>query len=271
MIDTLSVIVPSFSSILALGGIFFVLLYAYAASGAADAVHLKCDPLLQERMNQLEIPSWKALAEKSGLTVLQLRLARQGAIAELKLSQLIQLATALHWKLEELLHNFAAVSSAITEKIEPSFTPTQIQEEFLLASAHQEEELRQQCLRLRDELQQQKSQLRADFREATFEQLQPLLTNYPSARQMAEAKPSLPAKNLSALFTPLDNLLESWGIEPIGFAWEQVAYNPQLHQADTDSIAEGELVYIRFVGYRAQERILCPAKVSRTLPGGLKN
>lgn len=130
--------------------------------------------------------------------------------------------------------------------------------------------LQQQCSQLREQLQQQKTQLTADFQEATFEQIQTLLTNYPSAQKMAQAKPDLPAKNLIALFTPLENLLQSWGVESIGCAWEQVVYDPQLHQADEVDITVGERVYIRFVGYRQGDRILCPAKVSRTLPGGAR-
>jgi len=117
------------------------------------------------------------------------------------------------------------------------------------AAAREIEELRQECLRLREELQQQSKQLKTDFQNATFSQLQTLLNNYPSARKMTEAKPDLPAKNLVSLFTPLDNLLASWGYEQIGSAWEQVPYNPQLHQPDTNDIAEGELVYIRFIGW----------------------
>jgi molecular chaperone GrpE (heat shock protein) len=126
--------------------------------------------------------------------------------------------------------------------------------------------LQQQCHRLREELQQQKAQLTADLQEATFEQLQSLLTNYPTAQKMAAIKPDLPAKNLTSLFTPLETLLQDWQIEPIGLPWELVPYNSQLHQPDADDIAENEPVYIRFVGYRQGERILCPAKVSRTLP-----
>lgn len=130
-------------------------------------------------------------------------------------------------------------------------------------------ELQQQCQRLRTELEEQSTQLSADFRDAIFEQLKPLLTNFPTARQMVAARPDLPAKNLVALFTPLENLLNSWGYEPIGNPWEQVPYNPQLHQPDTEDMIEGELVYIRFVGYRDGERIVYPAKVSRNLPGGI--
>ncbi len=126
--------------------------------------------------------------------------------------------------------------------------------------------LQQQCLRLRTELQQQKAQLTADFQAATFEHLQTLLTTYPTARQMAAAQPELPARNLSALFTPLENLLETWQISPIGPAWAQVPYDPHYHQPDCADLARAEPVYIRFVGYRQGDRILCPAQVSRTLP-----
>ncbi|KAM3105067.1 nucleotide exchange factor GrpE [Phormidesmis sp. 146-33] len=127
-------------------------------------------------------------------------------------------------------------------------------------------DLEQQCLRLREQLQQQKTQLNQDFQTDTFEQLQTLLTNYPSARKMAAANPNLPAQNLSALFTPLENLLESWGIEAIGVPWSQVPYDQRLHQPDIEDLSAGELVYIRFVGYQQGDRILCPARVSRTLP-----
>lgn len=129
-------------------------------------------------------------------------------------------------------------------------------------------ELENQCQRLREELKQQSKQLRWDFQNETFTQLQTLLSNYPTVKKMALAKPDLPAKNLVSLFTSLDNLITSWGYTPIGEAWEQVNYNPQLHQADSDDIQEGELVYIRFIGYQDGDKVLYPAKVSRSLPGG---
>jgi molecular chaperone GrpE (heat shock protein) len=128
-----------------------------------------------------------------------------------------------------------------------------------------------QCQRLREELKQQSQQLQSDFQNETFTQLQTLLRNYPTVKTMALAKPELPAKNLVSLFTPLDNLITSWGYTPIGETWEQVNYNPQLHQADSDDIQEGELVYIRFIGYQDGDKVLYPAKVSRTLPAGFNN
>ncbi|MDB9373904.1 nucleotide exchange factor GrpE [Nodularia sphaerocarpa] len=130
------------------------------------------------------------------------------------------------------------------------------------------QDLEVQCQRLREELKQQSQELRNDFQAESFTQLQTLLSNYPTVKKMALANPDLPAKNIVSLFTSLDNLISSWGYTSIGETWERVNYHPQLHQADSDDIAEGELVYIRFIGYQDGDKILYPAKVSRSLPGG---
>lgn len=135
--------------------------------------------------------------------------------------------------------------------------------------SNQIQELQAQCQQLRYELEARSQQLSIDIQDRMFEELRPLLTNYPTACRMIEVRPDLPAKNLVALLTPLENLLQSWGYEPIGQPWEQVPFNPQLHQPDVEDITEGELIYIRFIGYRDHARILCPAKVSRTLPKGV--
>ncbi len=112
-------------------------------------------------------------------------------------------------------------------------------------------------------------QVTQKIQEECFEQLQSLLTNYPTAKMMVKFKPELAAKNVIALLKPLDNLLSYWQINTIGKPWQKVNFNPQLHQADCDEINEGDLVYIRFVGYSQQttNHVLVKAKVSRFLPG----
>ncbi len=115
--------------------------------------------------------------------------------------------------------------------------------------------------------QEQTAILADDLHQDTFRKLQTLLVNFPSANKIAHAKPDLPAKNLTSMFAPLENLIHDWGYEVIGPIWGKVAYDPQLHQPDADDIQPGESVYVRFVGYRHGETILCPAKVSRQLPG----
>lgn len=249
MLDSLNVSVPSFSSLLILGGIFLVMVYLNARSKIAQTP-LEYDQLLISRMNQLGMTSFAALQQKSGLTNLRLRQVRRGEVASLPFQELTRLATAIEWTLEELLCNFG-IENTSSAKLRSQL-----------------DALRSEALRLREDLQKQKVELTTEFRHSTFEQLQSLLANYPSVRQLVQVKPDLPAKNLISLFTSLDNLIQSWGYEPIGQVWEQVPYTPQLHQPDVSNLEAGELVYIRFIGYRDGEQILCPAKVSRTLPAG---
>ncbi|MEQ8466842.1 nucleotide exchange factor GrpE [Coleofasciculus sp. E1-EBD-02] len=163
------------------------------------------------------------------------------------------------------------LTTFLISRFSPKKRPENHSASIAVADPSQIEELEAQCQRLRYELEARSQQLSTDIQDTTFEQLRPLLTNYPTACRMIEARPDLPAKNLVALFTPLENLIQNWGYEPIGQPWEQVPYNSQLHQPDVDDITEGELVYIRFVGYRDHDRILCPAKVSRTLPRGVSH
>ena len=250
MLDSLSVPVPNFSSLLILGGLFLVLVYIDARSKIEKTPLLEYDQLLMSRVNHLGMSSFVSLQQKSGLTYLRLRQVRRGELASLTLKELTRLATALDWTVQELLQNFDLGDTSSSKALLET------------------EALRTECLRLREELQNIRAELITEFHHSTFEQLQTLLTNYPSVRQMVKVKPDLPAKNLTSLFTPLENLIESWGYKPIGQAWEQVPYNPQLHQPDASDIEVGELVYIRFVGYRDGEHILSPAKVSRTLPSG---
>ncbi|MFB2646037.1 molecular chaperone GrpE [Raphidiopsis sp. BLCC-F218] len=126
-------------------------------------------------------------------------------------------------------------------------------------------ELKNQCYRLETEITQQKNQLQQKFQQETFHTLQPLLCTYPTIKSITQIK-DLPAKNLIPLLIYLDNLIQSWGYTTIGTVWEQTPYNPQYHQPDSDDIQESEPVYIRFIGYRQNEKIIYPAKVSRTLP-----
>ncbi len=262
------------------------------------------DPLLRRRLEAVQLGDWNALQRKSGLTPRSLLQARRGRLHKLSLEEVQALAVALQWSLEEVLTHYdqplpqfsrlqqecqalrqqqeQAERAQLTLKQELSAEVDKVyrahhqiaqlqqqvseSKEALAIAQRDLDQLQQQCRRLRADLEQQAQQLTQDLRDETFRQLQTLMMNYPTAAMMAEARPALPAKNLVPLFTPLQNLLNSWGYTPIGSAWEQVLYDPQLHQADSESVEPGELVYVRFVGYRDGDRILCPAKVSRTLP-----
>lgn len=184
-----------------------------------------------------------------------------------RIAQSIQ--ARLQHDLETLKQTSQQIQQDLEQRLQATIETLQTTQREKAALEDQAEALKQQCLRLRSSLEQQATQVQQDTQIAAFEQVQMLLTQYPSVRHMVEGKPDLPARNVVAMFTPLDNLLKFWGCQPIGSPWEAVAYDPQLHQADSDDLQLGEPVHIRFVGYRQGDRILIPAKVSRTLPPGV--
>ena len=239
-----------FGCVLCVGLISTAIVVTNSGTDTEETTSLPYDKLLRDRMSALGISSWVALRDLSGLTPRAVLQVRKGKLGRLRFEELQRLTQALEWTQGELLEVFGISVSPPARKPSPEW-----------------EQLQQECQRLRQQLGQQKQQAQ-DFRETTFGELQTLLINYPTAYKMAQAQPDLLAKNFSTLFFPLENLMQQWGCEPIGSAWEQVSFNPQLHQPDTEEIEIGESVYIHFVGCRQGEEILCPAKVSRTLPVG---
>ena len=224
------------------------------------------DELLLELMRRNKILNWKELQQKSGLSNSDMWKLRDSDGVSLSLDELNNVAIALNIPLGNFLDKLGILPphpELETKRRECLELQQQIEQ-----LNQEKESLRKDGLRLHSELEQQKLELTQELRKSTFEKLQTLLVNYPSIHQMVKVKPELPAKNLLSSFTPLDNLLKEWDYQPIGRPWEQVEYNPQIHQPDTVDIEPGEKVYIRFVGYQHQGNILCPAKVSRTLPGG---
>jgi hypothetical protein len=235
--------------------IFAIVVSIYLIQVAIDQnLTLQSDALLWKLMQRVGIPNWKALKAKSGLNKTAFLQLRDNEAAKLKFTEITNLATILNLPIFELLEKLSILQP--NPELELSRQECSKLQQQLQQIATEKETLRQQPVELTNEFR--------DF--STFEQLQTLVTNYSSIYQMVDENPELPAKNLLSMFTPLDNLLSEWGYQPIGKAGEQVAYNPQIHQPDATDISEGELVYIRFVGYQHQDKILCLAKVSRTLP-----
>jgi molecular chaperone GrpE (heat shock protein) len=239
--------------------IFAIVVCIYLIQVAIDQnLTLKSDALLLELMERVGIPNWKTLKAKSGLNKTAFLQLRDNEAAKLKFTEIANLATVFNLPIFKFLEKLNIVQP--NPELELSRQECSKLQQQLQQIATEQETFRQ------EQLEQQRVELTNQFRNSTFEQLQILLTNYPSIHQMVEVNPELPAKNLLSMFTPLDNLLSEWGYQTIGKPCEQVACNPQIHQPDATDISEGELVYIRIVGYQHQDKVLCPAKVSRTLP-----
>jgi transcriptional regulator with XRE-family HTH domain len=109
------------------------------------------------------------------------------------------------------------------------------------------------------------------FQAETLNTLEPLLLQWPTAAYAAQKNPTAPAVRLLPLLKPIERLLQSWQIEPIGTVGEVVPYTPQLHQWAGESTppAANEPVQIGHVGYRQGEKLLYRAKVKFPAPGAL--
>ncbi len=206
------------------------------------------DQQLRQRMAEVGILSWRALGQQAGVSRGVIQALRQGQIERLRWAQLGSVAVVLQWSIPELLRLLAIWADEYSEQAEVSSGPVGVQ--------------------AAPDVQAPKKQWDSAQAEA-FQILQLLVTQYPSAAKLAQVKPELPAQNLVALFRPLDTLLETWGIQPIGGVWESVAFDPVLHQPDQGPFLPGDPVFVRYVGYRRGDEILCPARVSQTLPAGI--
>jgi molecular chaperone GrpE (heat shock protein) len=67
---------------------------------------------------------------------------------------------------------------------------------------------------------------------------------------------------LLPLVRPVEQLLQQWGVEAIASVGSELAYDPHLHQLMEGTAQPGELVRVRYTGYRIGEKLLYRAKVS---------
>lgn len=235
-------------------GVGLVVLYLNAIQSTSETSLNIHDAWLRSRMGEVNLPTWKALQQTSGLSEKILRKFRKGDCQQLPWRSFGQLAQALDWPLSTLLEHLNLVTSPNSTAFTPESGTTEL------------DRLRQECLALRQELAQQDTSSTLAATQQSFFELQPLLTQFPTVPRMVEIQPQMPARNLLAMFSSLNNWLTRWEITPIGEPWQSVKFDPKLHQPDASDIAPDETVYVRFVGYRQGDDVLVRAKVSRTLP-----
>jgi molecular chaperone GrpE (heat shock protein) len=138
------------------------------------------------------------------------------------------------------------------------------------ASTNTEKELLQQIAELKIEyershlaLQQQRETLLQEFQSQSLQHLESLLLQWPTAAHKAEENPQLAAIKIVPLVQkPLEKLLQEWGIEAIAPVGAELPYDPQWHQSMAGNLQPGEIIKVRYTGYRQGERLLYRAKVS---------
>lgn len=201
-------------------------------------------PQLQQLMQQVGLPNFKALSLAAGVSEKQVRQLRRGNLATLRLETLLKLSQALHIPLTDLLTTFSA-DSAYSSLLTPHSS------------------LQQEYDRLQAELERQRQELWQDFQQASLHVLESLLLQLPTAAYAAQQNPQAPAVKLLPLLRPIETLLQQWEIEAIGTVGTEIPFDPQQHQLMDGNAESGEPVRVRYVGYRQGEKLLYRAKVSR--------
>lgn len=200
---------------------------------------------LQQLMQPLGFSTYKQLSLSTGVSEKLLRRLRQGQVLQLRGETLLKLAQALQVSVSELLATFSSVSL-------PATSP----------SEGEESALRQEYQRLQQQLEQQRETLRQEFQQSSLQLLESWLVQWPTAAYAAQQNQQLPAVRLLPLVRPVEQLLQEWGVDAIASVGLEIPYDPHLHQLMEGTAQPGELVRVRYTGYRQGDKLLYRAKVS---------
>ena len=186
--------------------------------------------LLQELMEQVGIKDREELSKKAKVSELQLRRIEYGLIDKLTVENLLRIASSLQLGMEQLLAKFTHLEPNQSSAETPS--------------------------------QNGQAALQQKFQQQSIDTIESWLIQWPTAIAAIAKNPDLPAERLIPLVKPVKELVEQWGLTPIGEVGEELPYNPQWHELMSGSADEGAIVKVRYVGYQQQDRILYKAKVS---------
>lgn len=209
-------------------------------------------------MQQAQINSLSQLSEISQVSQWQLNRLLVGLLPKMPIETLLKLAKALQVPLGQFLTEFGTEPSRldsvdVLNKVEPqAVSPLEL------------EKVKQEYQTLQQQLSQQEETLQKEFQRSSLEVLEPWLLQWPTAAMVAKKNPQLSAVKLLPLIKPITELLKQWNVETSAVVGEKVPYDPQRHQLleGSDPVEPGDLVIVRYVGYRQGEILLHRAKVS---------
>lgn len=202
-------------------------------------------PQLQSLMEAVGIASYRDLAQRAGVAELQILRLVRGLGLQTRVEILLKISQALQISLTELLATFAPGSVEL--KTETTVPAEQLVEEY--------RQLQAQLDRQRDTLMQ-------EFQQSSLQTLESWMLQWPTAAAKAKENEQLSATKLLPLVKPIEQLLQQWGIEAIAPVGTEVPYNPQQHQLMEGRVEPGEIVKVRYAGYRQGDKLLYRAKVS---------
>jgi DNA-binding Xre family transcriptional regulator len=198
---------------------------------------------LQALMHKVGINSFRQLYRSTGTSASTIGKLRSGNLDTLRWQTLVKISNVLQISVGELIATFGDGS------IDGS-------------SSRELETLQQEYQHLQHQFKQQQIMLQSEFRATSLQTLESFLTYFPTAKYAAENNPNFPASKLFPLVRSVDRLISDWGVTVIGEVGTKVAYDLRWHQLIEGAATTGELVTVRYVGYRQGEKLIFRAKVS---------
>ncbi len=198
---------------------------------------------LQELMQEAGVKSFQHLYQLTGTSAHLIDKLRSGELATLRWQTLVNISSGLKVSPIELLEIFG------DKPIDPTGSELTT--------------IRQEYSHLQQQFQQQRDTLQAEFQHQSLQILESFLTYFPTAKHAAMNNPNFPASKLLPLVQSIDKLIAHWGITVIGTVGAEIAYDPQWHQLIEGVANPDQLVTVRYVGYRQQDKLLFRAKVSK--------
>ncbi len=208
-------------------------------------------PQLQSLIQAVGIPSLRTLSKVSGVSRWQIEQLRKGQVTQMRVEILIKISQALKLSLTELISQFSDLPIAPQPAVSTVPAVQQLQDEYD---------------RLQMQLAQQRDQLQQEFQQTSLQVLESWLLQFPTAAYAAQQNPQVPATRLLPLMRPIEQLLKQWGIEMLEPVGSEISYDPQHHQLMEGSANPGEMVKVRYAGYRQGDKLLYRAKVSPVQP-----
>ena len=105
----------------------------------------------------------------------------------------------------------------------------------------------------------------SDQRLTLYKKVQPLATQLPTLRQSIEEGSEVSVDDVIALLAPLNEALADMGFEAIGKPGGETKFDPTHHRAvgkGARSVAPGDRVKVRYVGYRHEDKVVTKAQVT---------
>lgn len=201
--------------------------------------------VLKQKMATIDISSFRVLAEQAGVSTWQVAQLRQGQVHQMRLATLLKFCQTLQLSLPDFLATFS--DQGPWNPVNPC------QDKF-----PHESSLKEEYQRLQQQLAHQREILSQEFQHTAFNTLESLLRSLPVLIHKVQENPDIPAKTVLTLVkTPIEQLLQQWGIETIAPIGAEVPYDPRWHQLSQGSAETGQPVRVFSAGYRQGEILLC--------------